>query len=89
MSETVTLYLSMFRQNASGSNCDMITTGDPTIRAKGSSITPPEIRTSQYVSLYQSGRSRPTEDIAEWQNPEHHVLPYPKRREGWSNHEAV
>ena len=43
MSAIVTLYLSMFRQNASGSNCGMITTGDPSIITKGSNKTPPRI----------------------------------------------
>ena len=41
MRDIVTLYFSMFRQNASGSYCGMITTGDPTIIAKGSSSTTP------------------------------------------------
>ena len=47
MIEIVTLYFSMFRQNVSGSNCGMITTGNPTISAKGSNMTAPGILLSQ------------------------------------------
>ena len=41
MSPIVTLYLSMLRQNASGSNCGMITTGTPDIIWKGRHRTAP------------------------------------------------
>ena len=43
MSDIDTLYFSMFRQKASGSNCCMITTGQPTKSIKGRSITAPAI----------------------------------------------
>lgn len=43
MSAIVTRYFSMFRQNASGANCGMITTGDPIMIAKGSNMTAPGI----------------------------------------------
>ena len=48
MNEIVTLYFSMFRQNPSGSNCGMITTGDPTISVKGSNVTAPGIVTPRF-----------------------------------------
>lgn len=43
MSAIVARYFSMFRQNASGSNCGMITTGDPIMIANGSNMTAPGI----------------------------------------------
>ena len=65
MSAIVTLYFSMFRQNASGSNCGMITTGVPTMIAKGISMTAP--RTGPLsLSLQKDKAMKPTEDVVEW-----------------------
>jgi len=57
MSAIETRYFSMFRQNASGSNCGMITTGHPIMIGKGSNMTAPGIGPLS-ISLQ---RSRATE----------------------------
>jgi len=59
MSEIVTLYFSMFRQNASGSNCGMITTGTPTISAKGINKTPPSVASQYLPSMWGAMRDPP------------------------------
>ena len=64
MSAIVTLYFSMFLQNASGSNCGMITTGAPTMIEKGISITAPG--TNPFSLSLQKGKAMwPTEDVVE------------------------
>ena len=63
MSAIVTLYFSMFRQNASGSNCGMITTGDPIMIVKGSSITPPGIGSLSLSLLKRKTTTRPTKYV--------------------------
>ena len=65
MSDIVTLYFSMFRQKASGSNCGMIATEAPSIRGKGSSITAPVIGVLS-LSLQNENAKRPTKDVVEW-----------------------
>ena len=65
MSEIVTPYFSMFRKNASGSGCDIITTGDPIKTAKGSNITAPEMELLSLAAEQRDVR-RHTKDMVEW-----------------------
>ena len=68
MSDIVTLYFSMFRQNTSGSNCGMITTGTPTITGKVINSAAPVIGVLN-LCLRNREAHRPTEDMIEWQDP--------------------
>lgn len=66
----------------------MITTGDPTMIAKGSNITTP-VYDDISLSLSREQVNRPTGNVKEWQDPENHVFSYLRTREHRFHHEAV